>query len=170
MNKEKALENLISYSFNLQINMNDTFHYACGDVGEINSEDALDLLPFIDIYGFDACVAYEAIKRGYDPEIPQHVSKEFLEVKQLLLTKMNEDINFLCDLNYTKRKEAKQIAKYGGILSFKFTNPSWWEKIKGQKYLTCICVCSGQKIVGKGKNMMEAETHLCKQLGVKYED
>lgn len=166
MNKEQALENLIKFSFNLRINMNDTFHYACADVCELSSEDALDLLPFIQSVGFDAVLAYEAIKRGYDPEIKDYISKEFLEVKQLLMDKMAADENFLCDLNHQKKKEAKEIAEFGGILHFEFVKPSWFARtIKRQKHFTCVCSIWGKKEKGFGSNMKEAQENLQKRMG-----
>ena len=111
-----------------------------------------------------------AFTNDYKMRYEDEIKITFSARLKTLLTKMEEDSNFLCELNYTKRKEAKQIAKYGGILSFKFINPSWYEKLKGQKCLTCVCSCYGKTIVGKGKNMMEAEKDLCSKLGVKYED
>lgn len=164
MNKELALENLINYSFNLQINMNDTFHYACSDVCEIENEDALDLLPFINDYGFDALIAYEAIKRGYNPDIPQHVTESFLKVKDLLLSQMTCDENFLVNLNYKLKKEAQQIKMYGGVLSFKFVKPTLWEKLKGQNHYTCVCSCTNTQVKGYGQHMSAAEENFKQKL------
>lgn len=161
MKKEEALEQLIKSCHNLTVNMNDTFHYACSDNSEIPAEDALDLVEYIQIFGFDALLAYEAIKRGYDPEIKDYISKEFLEVKQILMDKMTLDENFLCELNFLKKKEASEIKEFGGVLSFKFVPPSWFEKvIKRQKHYTCVCSAWGVTTKGYGKNMNEAQNNL----------
>lgn len=165
-NKEKALEDLIKSCHSLKVNMNDTFHYACADSCELDAEDALDLVPFIGEYGFDALMAYEAIKRDYDPQIPQYVTPSFLEVKEKLLLAMKEDKNFLVDLNYQKEKERKEILEFGGKLYFKFKEPTDEQKKAGQNYYTCQCFCEGKDLVGIGSNMHEATNDLRKKMGI----
>lgn len=160
MKKEEALEYLIKTCHNLVINMNDTFYYACSDTSEVPSEDALDLVPYIQFYGFNALLAYESIKRGHNPEISDYLTPEFLEVKEILIKKMQEESDFLCSLNYEKKEELEQIKEFGGKLSFKFLKPSFIEKFLGQSYYNCFCYCDGQKIKGKGKNMLEAKQDL----------
>ncbi len=169
--KQEQLEYLIMASFRLEINMNDTFHYACADVSNISSDDAMDLLDYIGDYGFDALMAYEAISRGYDPDIKKYITKEYLEVKDKILKRMEEESGFLCDLNFKKRQEKEQIAKYGGIISFKFVKPTIIQKIiqkltKGDVCYICVCSLENSKIKGYGTNMKEAELDLSKKLGV----
>lgn len=101
------------------INMNDTFYYACADLSEINAEDFVQLLPYRKKYGFDAFIAYEAIKRGHDPKIDQNNTKNMQKVKKILLDKMEKDEEFLFDLNYEIRKQKKETEEFGSKLIYK---------------------------------------------------
>lgn len=171
--REKAMEKLLTeYTFSVQINMNDTFHWACADAGELSSDDVEDMLPLIDKFGFYALVAYEAIKRGYNPEAGLGYDEDdFKQLKSLILKMMEENENFLPDLNYNYRKEQKQIKDYGGILSFKFVNPTVLEKTMGQNYMTCVCTVDGTKgkFETKDTNMYGAEKKLRELMGLENE-
>jgi len=66
--------------------MNDTFYYASADSACIDMDDLEDLEPVIERFERSAFVAYEAIRRGHDPQIPQHASApDFLAAKALIL-------------------------------------------------------------------------------------
>jgi len=51
-------ETLIKNCFSLDINIGDTFAWGCADTESLNSDDALDLIPFIEKYGDEAIVAF----------------------------------------------------------------------------------------------------------------
>ena len=69
---------IVSVSFNL----NDTFYYACGDGCSIDVCDLEDLEEVFNRHGFDTVIAYEAIRRGHDPKIPQVVTESYELAKQ----------------------------------------------------------------------------------------
>ena len=82
LTETEAIKLVHDSTFIFHINMNGTFYYASADGAEIDGGDMIDLLPIIQKYGDDAMVAYEAIKRGHDPQIPQRVTKEFKAAKK----------------------------------------------------------------------------------------
>ena len=52
-----------------QLNMNDTFHYACADMETVNREEIKEVARLFRTYGYRGTVYWVAEKRGYDPEI-----------------------------------------------------------------------------------------------------
>ena len=76
------LEKFIECFFELNINLNDVFHFAGGDSYSIASYNLAYILPIYRKYEFDALVAYVAIARGYDPDIPQHITTNFKKAKK----------------------------------------------------------------------------------------
>ena len=158
--KKESLEKIIKYAHKIEINMNDTFHYACGDSSHLPSEDVWDLLPFMALYDFDTLIAYEAIKRDYDPEIEDYLTLSYFEIKNILIEKMKLDENFLCDLNHQKRREKKEIEEFGGKLYFRWEKPTNPEIKNGLISYICECHCEGRTEVGYGKNMNEAQIDL----------
>jgi len=164
--KLKALEAFLEDSFYVISNMNDTFYYACADQGEIESGDLKDLIEYYPKYGYAVAVAYEAIKRDHDPQISQLVTKEYKEIKQILIERMKENENFIPGLNYDFRKWNKQVEEYGGRLEFKFVNPSEERKAEGQECQTCICSIVGRDEKGYATNMANAEKDLRAKLGL----
>lgn len=165
--KEEALLELIKSSFHITINLNDCFYWACSDSSEIDGDDVEDLIPYIQEYGvFEVVMAYESIKRRDNPEHKEFLTKTFFKLKKEFYEKMNTNSNFLPSLNYQYKKENDQIKKYGGILDFRFEDPTPEQKANGQHYLNCIVSVRGKKTQGIGSNMMEAEENLKKILGV----
>lgn len=61
-------KDIVKSCFTLHTNLNDTFYWACADVGEVQADDVPKLVPVYHKYGSDTLVAYEAIVRGHDPE------------------------------------------------------------------------------------------------------
>ena len=56
----------------LQLNMNDTFHFACADMETVSKEEIKEVARLFRTYGDRGPVYWVAQKRGYDPEILQH--------------------------------------------------------------------------------------------------
>lgn len=84
---EKVLRTIFDCAGEVLINMNDVFYYASADCSSIDIADLKDLAPVIEKYGYDAFIAYEAIKRGHDPLIPQHAKDpKFLNSKNEILS------------------------------------------------------------------------------------
>jgi hypothetical protein len=106
----------------MNLNMNDTFHYACGDSEELDSKDVEVIIPIIQKYGNDVLVAYSAIRRGYDPTIPQRVTEEFKKAKEELIPLAEKgDILVYQFLERESREEEKLIFD-GQIIEWK----SYW--------------------------------------------
>lgn len=82
--KNETLRKIFEDAFAVSINMNDTFYYACADSACIDVEELSDLEPVIEKYGHHAFTAYEAIKRGHDPQIPRNCGPEFQEAKAMI--------------------------------------------------------------------------------------
>lgn len=87
MTEQEELEiyrEMFRSSFWLSTNMNDTFCYACGDVGQMDCMDIPKILPIIKEYGFhEVDIAYESLRRGEDPIKPR-CTPTFYEVKSKL--------------------------------------------------------------------------------------
>lgn len=87
--KAETLEVIWENCLGVAFNMNDTFYYACADSSCIDMDELADLEPVVEKFGRQAFVAYEAIKRGHDPQIPEHASKpDFLGAKAMILYMM----------------------------------------------------------------------------------
>lgn len=68
MTELEVYKDIIRCCFTLRTNMNDSFHWATADVGEIEADDIEKILPIYQECGSDTLTAYEAIVRGYDPQ------------------------------------------------------------------------------------------------------
>lgn len=83
MNHEKLLGLLLNASFEIKFNMNDTFYWASADRSIVMSEHLKKMLPILDKYGYYTIIAYEALKRGHDPEDDVEVKcAEYFEAKK----------------------------------------------------------------------------------------
>lgn len=99
---------IYQYGFYIKFNLNDIFYYASADTNNDNGisvGDIRDLTPLIKQYGFWTIVAYEAIVRGHDPEIPKNKENpDFINAKKEILDNLNKyDYNYLFDLRDTIR-------------------------------------------------------------------
>lgn len=65
--REKAFEELLKGSFWVDLNMNDTFAFACADSEKFNADDFDLMVPVIAKYGQSALTAYAAVRRGAEP-------------------------------------------------------------------------------------------------------
>ena len=79
-------DDLLAVTFN----MNDTFYYASADSSTISIDDLDDLAPLVKRYGRTAVVAYEALRRGHNPQIPDYVTPEFLQARCWIETRIQE--------------------------------------------------------------------------------
>lgn len=76
------VKRLLSDTFFIEINLNDTFYYAGADGYRMDSYNMEVILPLYGKYGRDALVAYVSLQRGHDPQIPQNVTQNFLAAKK----------------------------------------------------------------------------------------
>jgi len=116
--------------FAITFNLNDTFYYACADSSTIDIEDLEDLEPVIEKYSRDAIIAYEAIKRGHDPQVPMSIDNKFKEAKQMILDLMATgdkygpfyDLKWVQDIKprtvEDRKKKSKLQAKFREYFSF----------------------------------------------------
>lgn len=131
--KDETLRLIFQNSHGVGINMNDTFYYACADSSSIGTDELEDLEPVIEKYGSEAFTAFEAIKRGHDPQIPQHITNEFKAAKQMIQDMLDtaDQYGVFYELRYTlkekehtpkeRKKISKRIFKINEWFSF-FTN------------------------------------------------
>lgn len=84
--KESTIKTILNNAHAVAINLNDTFYYACADGTCIDMSELEDLEPVIEKYGDMAFVAYEAIKRGHDPEVTSvKYNPNFAPAKDMIL-------------------------------------------------------------------------------------
>lgn len=87
--KNETLKVILENCLGVAFNMNDTFYYASADSACIDMDELDDLEPVVEKFGRQAFVAYEAIKRGHDPQISEHASdSDFLGAKVMILDMM----------------------------------------------------------------------------------
>lgn len=84
MTELEAYKELISYSFGVNLNLNDTFDYAASDEEDLFPSEIKFLIPFIQRYGGVAIIAFIALKRGYDPHVKSVLVTNFYEAKKEL--------------------------------------------------------------------------------------
>lgn len=65
--REKAVEELLKGSLWIDLNMSDTFAFACADSERMSMDDFELMVPVIAKYGRDALTAYVAVKRNAEP-------------------------------------------------------------------------------------------------------
>lgn len=97
--REKALEALLEGSFSVNLNMNDTFAFACGDSEEISVEDFDLMVPIIAKYGQSALTAYVAVKRDADPITCRcgHDGPDYKAARAEVEALKNADKDFMVD-------------------------------------------------------------------------
>ena len=93
----KAYETLIASCFSLELNMSDTFAFACADVETLAEIDVEHMLPLIVKYGHHALTAYVAVKRGVEPITCKcgHDSEPYQEAKKEVLALKESSEYFL---------------------------------------------------------------------------
>jgi len=80
--KNNVKDMLLEDCVGIVMNLNDTFYYASADAEEIYYEDLAQLEEVLDRYGYNAIVAYVALKRGHDPMVKRSLNDEFYRAKK----------------------------------------------------------------------------------------
>lgn len=89
--KDSTLRLVYDNCLGVAINMNDTFYYSCSDTSTISEGELDDLEPVVEKFGYEAFVAYEAIKRGHDPQIPKNANNpDFIAAKAMICDIINK--------------------------------------------------------------------------------
>ena len=70
------------YAFSVDLNMNDTFYYASADSEPVYVNNLPSLIEVEKSFGWIGVVAFVAVKRGHDPSIDKHKTKEFYNAKE----------------------------------------------------------------------------------------
>jgi hypothetical protein len=65
--RETALEELLKGAHTVELNMNDTFGYACAESVTFDVSDLNRMVPILARYGQDALTAYAAVKTNRTP-------------------------------------------------------------------------------------------------------
>lgn len=163
----EALKGLIECSFTLNMNLNDTFHYASADSEDIDSEDFLDLIPLATKYSpFKAMTAYCSVKR----------EKLFNEknLSPIAYYKYPEDMELFKEAQIEIEKDIKGDEKFAD-LSFELDQLNKELKEFGEKIiwrnsklpsglLLQVATLEKQKIYGVGSCRRDAEDDLRKKL------
>lgn len=74
--------------------LNDVFGYACADSESLDISDFMDLCPYLEKWGDEAVHAVFSIKLGIEPNFELR-TPNFYEIKRELLSKMEQDQDFL---------------------------------------------------------------------------
>lgn len=172
---ENPYKLLIDCSFGIDIALNDTWYYACADSENIDSDDVPELIPYIEKYGYDAVLAYIAIKREHDPQIPDVISENFYKAKEELQILADKD-EILCYQHIEKREKEKEKKLFDG------QTISWttYEDIRvnrfkkfiygNKKLITVINVASlPDGTFAIGKNRRDTKERLIKKYNKKHE-
>jgi hypothetical protein len=97
-----TMKTIFENAFYVQMNMNDAFYWGCSDISSIAVEDLEDLEPLIDQLGWEVFRAYEAIKRGHDPDKSvMRDGTKYFEAKKRIIDLINfSDEMFLYHLKW----------------------------------------------------------------------
>lgn len=101
--------------YGLNLNINDVFAWGCADSEEIESDDGIALIPFIQRYGYTAIIAYVSIKRqGTIPQGPVlKLYPEFYKVRDEL-QKLADTGDILFSEYFDREEQKKEMMNFGG--------------------------------------------------------
>ena len=94
----------------LEFNLNDAFYWGCSDSCSICRFDLTAMMSLIELYEYDAILAYESIRRNHPP---QRVNKNFYLARKgihelLEQGKLYDLRDFLAENNFTKKGEKSE--------------------------------------------------------------
>jgi len=170
--ENNILKEMIKSSFSIDINLNDTFYYACADSEEIDSEDFLDLLELSKKHGsYNTINAYCSLKRekmfNEKNLIPINLkSKEekekFIKIKEEIELEMEGD-DLFCDLAFNYEQLLKEQEEFGEKI--------YWTSAKQPSGLILqVAILQKQEIYGVGSNRYDVMNELRNKLKTKKEN
>lgn len=98
-------------AYGIELNMNDTFYYACGDSETLNNDDAITLIPIIQRYGDIALIAYCSIKRG--GALPIRIRDGFYEARSEIQN-LADNGDILFSEYYDMQEIRKEMINFDG--------------------------------------------------------
>lgn len=147
--------------FNVEFNLNDTFHWACSDSTAIPSEDLQELIPIIKSHGYIAIISYEALKRGYDPDEEMEVcGEEFDSAKKDIQDLLNEGKLKNIQLIIKTRKDEMDL--FGEEISYKNDSSGLFYSKEGYKLSATLAFLPNQGIGVVGLTQHKAKENLIK--------
>ena len=96
--------------YGIELNINDVFAWGCGDSEELYGEDAEEIIPIIQKYGFTALIAYASVKRqGATPQGPvlRNIKDDFYAA-QAEMQKLADSGTILFQEYYEAEKRRKE--------------------------------------------------------------
>lgn len=155
-------------TFTYSFNMNDTFHWACADTCEIDSDDLNDLIPLIKKHEYMAIIAYEAIFRGYDPDDEMKIKgKEFDNAKKDIMDLLSEKFYTLRE-KVTNRNEELEL--FGEEVQYEMESKGIFHDSKYNRICSCLAYLPLQKIGVSSTNGYLAKQKLIKVYKLLKED
>lgn len=93
----QAMDILLDGSHWVELNMNDTFGFACADSERMYIHDFSEIIPTIVRWGHKALIAYAAVKRGQEPITCKcrHNKDGYEEAKSEILAEKNRNEYFM---------------------------------------------------------------------------
>ena len=161
---EEILKEMIGSCFSLDINLNDTFYYACADTEEICTEDFLDLLEVAKEHGtYNTITAYAAVKRELLNDeknlspiwLKRKDKKDYFAAKDKILNKVKEDNDLFVELSFDYNEKQKEESEFG--------EPIYWSSSKQNNLILQVASLPKKKIYGVGSCRYDAENDLRKK-------
>ena len=159
---DEILKEMVAGCFNLNVNLNDTFYYACADSENISSDDFLDLLPIAKKYGtYKTMQAYCAVKRELFTNeknlIPIWITRgdkkdkvDYKKAKEEILNHVRYfDSDLFVDLSFDLREKEKELNEFG-------ENISWTSAKQKTGLIVQVASLLEQKIYGVGSCRQDA--------------
>lgn len=166
--KEETLLEMLECCFKVDINLNDTFYYACADSEEINAEDFVDLIPLAQKYGaINAVLAFCAVKREQMGEVKnlepiginkRKEKKNFRNAKKEIET-IIKDPNFeqFFELSWDVDERKKELEEFGELIE-------WHHSTLKTGLVLRTATLPKQKIYGVGTSINDTVNDLRKKL------
>jgi hypothetical protein len=102
--------------YGIELNINDVFAWGCTDSETLDGEDAEELIPVIQKYGFTAIIAYASVKRqGAIPQWPvlKNIKDDFYAA-QAEIQKLANDGTILYENYYEMEKLREEMQNFDG--------------------------------------------------------
>lgn len=156
--KEQLLTEIIEQSFNLTLNMNDVFAWSCADCEDISGDDMVDLIPYIEKYGWEAQVALVSIKREIYNGNVMHPQKRlktehYAKVRKEIYDELcDKDKDTFLDIRYRKKEVDEELALFNERVRY--------SSAKAKPYQLQVHYLEKAEIYGIGSNFNEAREDL----------
>ena len=151
----------------MDVNLNDTFFYACADSEEIDVEDLLDLVDIAKEYGtYHALVAYCSVKRELlnEEEMPVPIwikkradKKNYLAAVKAIKSEIELKTDKFVDISFNHNQNNKELDTYGEKIL-------WTHAKQPNGLVLQVASLPKQEIYGVGASMSDAMKSLRDQL------